>query len=158
MRSIVNVGQSDTSYWLNSRWFSDVKANSYWSSSSYVDSAYEAWIVDINNGIVSYRNKNNEGYHYVWPVRSGQAGKPISWGSSKIAALFSEYGSDSGTWSHNGSSWNRLTDWPPTQMISYGTTGIMSSFNDYGSGNGLYRYDGLSWSRLTDWIPKEPQP
>jgi len=66
-------------------------------------------------------------------------GAPISWGSNKIAALFSDHGSDSGIWSHNGSSWNRLTDWQPAQMIGYGTTGIMASFNDYGSGNGLYR-------------------
>jgi len=82
-------------------------------------------------------------------------GAPISWGSSRIAALFSDYGSDSGIWSHNGSSWSRLTDWQPAQMIGYGTTGIMASFNDYSSGNGLYRYDGSAWSRLTDWVPSD---
>jgi len=80
-------------------------------------------------------------------------GAPISWGSSRIAALFSDYGSDSGIWSHNTSSWIRLTDWQPAQMIAYGTTGIMASFNKYGSGNGLYRYNGSSWSRITDWVP-----
>jgi len=82
-----------------------------------------------------------------------QIGAPISWENTKIAALFSDYGADSGIWSHDGSSWRRLTDWQPAQMIGYGTTGIMASFNDYGSDNGLYRYDGSSWSRLTDWVP-----
>jgi len=79
---------------------------------------------------------------------------PISWGSNKIAALFSDYGSDSGIWSHDGSSWSRLIDWQPAQMIACGTSDIIASFNDYGSGNGLYRYNG-SWSRITDWAPRD---
>jgi len=82
-------------------------------------------------------------------------GAPLSWGSSKIAALFSDYGADSGIWSYDGNSWQRLTDWKPAQMIGYGTAGIMASFNGYGSGNGLWRYDGSSWSSLTDWVPAD---
>jgi len=88
-------------------------------------------------------------------VNKAQYLSPNSWGSNKIAALFSNYGSESGIWSNDGSSWNRLSDWQPIQMIGYGTTGIMASFKDYGSGNGLYRYDGSSWGRITDWVPSD---
>jgi len=83
------------------------------------------------------------------------AGIPVSWGRNNIAALFSDYGSDSGIWSNDESSWQRLTDWKPSKMIGYGTTGIMASFNKYGNDNGLYRYDGSSWSHLSAWVPSD---
>jgi len=94
-----------------------------------------------------------------WSFTTGSAtneiGAPISWSSSKIAALFADYGGDSGIWSHDGNSWNRLTDWKPAGMISYGTSGILATFNAYGSGNGLYKYDGSSWSMMTNWVPSQ---
>jgi len=90
-----------------------------------------------------------------WVTTPGVAA-PISMGSNgdQIAALFADYGNDSGIWSRDLNSWRRLTDWQPARMIGYATTGLLASFNDYGSGNGLWRYDG-SWARLTDWVPAD---
>jgi len=86
-------------------------------------------------------------------TKKNNIGAPMTWGSSKIAALFADYGSDSGVWSHDGSGWGRLTDWQPAQMSGCGTAGIIASFNDYGSGNGLWSYEDSAWRRLTDWFP-----
>jgi len=117
---------------------------------------YERFYAIANETTSSNGSDYRATYIYGFDASEGASvGAPISWGSGKIAALFADYGSDSGIWSHDGSNWNRLTDWQPAQMIAYGTTGIMASFNDYGSGNGLYRYDGSSWNRLTDWIPSD---
>jgi hypothetical protein len=50
--------------------FSNVQASYYWSSSSYADGTYYAWLVYMSGGGVYYVNKYS-GY-YVWPVRAGQ--------------------------------------------------------------------------------------
>jgi len=82
-------------------------------------------------------------------------GAPVAWGSDKIAALYSDYGSDNGIWSHDGSSWKRLTDWQPGQMIGYGSSGMAANFNSYGIDNGIWKYDGATWARITDWTPRD---
>jgi len=52
--------------------FTNVQSSLYWSSTSYADYTVIAWVVDLDGGYVSNRNKT-DGY-YVWPVRAGQVG------------------------------------------------------------------------------------
>jgi hypothetical protein len=49
----------------------------YWTSSSYVGNAYNAWSVNMDNGSASNLNKTGY-YFYVWPVRGGQSWKTLS--------------------------------------------------------------------------------
>ena len=70
LESLVNSEAAIQATFLNAQGFNFVQANDYWSSSSYVASAANAWIVDMSNGIVfaSFKTLSN----YVWPVRAGQ--------------------------------------------------------------------------------------
>ena len=53
--------------------FTNVQSDYYWSSSTYADSTYYAWFVDMYDGYMYYNGKDG-GYNYVWPVRAGQSG------------------------------------------------------------------------------------
>jgi len=70
LESLINSGEADTAYWLNSQGFSNVQSNSYWSSTTYAGLTDYAWLVHIGDGYVYYCVKGNGGC--VWPVRSGQ--------------------------------------------------------------------------------------
>ena len=50
--------------------FSGVQSFSHWSSTTYKDYPYLAWVVDLYDGSFFYEYKLNSGY--VWPVRGGQ--------------------------------------------------------------------------------------
>jgi len=92
-------------------------------------------------------------------TKKGHIGAPISWGSGKIAALFADYGSGNGIWSHDGSGWQRVTDWTPAKVQPWKDNGRLAGiFSNYGSGNGIYSYDDSVWTRLTDWVPAAMAP
>jgi hypothetical protein len=42
----------------------------YWSSSTYTNNSYYAWVVRMWDGYVPSISKSGNGY--VWPVRAGQ--------------------------------------------------------------------------------------
>ena len=69
LESLLNVGQNNTSAWLNGLGFANVQANYYWSSSTIAYSTDSAWVL-LRDSVVSYNFKTI--FYYVWPVRSGQ--------------------------------------------------------------------------------------
>jgi len=70
LASLVNRGQPDTAAWLNTQGFSDVQAGGYWSSSTYVATAWNAWGVNMHDGAeTSFARKHDI---HVWPVRGGR--------------------------------------------------------------------------------------
>jgi hypothetical protein len=69
LRSLVNYGQSNVAAWLNTQGFSNVQASYYWSSTTYAAYTGNAYLVNMNDGAMSYGDKA-DGY-YVWPVRGG---------------------------------------------------------------------------------------
>jgi hypothetical protein len=56
--------------WLNSKGFSNVQSDGYWSSTTFAGSTVDAWGVNMWYGLVSYGVKAD--IYYVWPVRGGQ--------------------------------------------------------------------------------------
>jgi hypothetical protein len=71
LKSLVNYSQSDIATWLNSQGFTNVQAESYWSSTSQTAAAQVAWSVYMYGGGVEDVPKSIN-MLYVWPVRSGQ--------------------------------------------------------------------------------------
>jgi hypothetical protein len=57
-----------TGPWKEGDAFSGVQPDSYWSSATDVNVAFNAWYVNLGNGIVNDRDKKT-GAHFVWPVR-----------------------------------------------------------------------------------------
>ena len=90
LRSLVHSGYNeqscggapcvDMSDWLNSKGFSNVQFDYYWSSTTYADDTsydtHDAWIVSMWDGYVYYVYKTHN--YYVWPVRGGQYDSPDS--------------------------------------------------------------------------------
>ncbi|MBI5192612.1 MAG: DUF1566 domain-containing protein, partial [Nitrospirae bacterium] len=73
LRSMMHVGQSDSSVWLNSQGFNNVQSITYWSSSSSASYPSNAWVVGLWVGYVGDGGKSFDLY-YVWPVRTGEVG------------------------------------------------------------------------------------
>jgi hypothetical protein len=69
LQSLVNYGERSPAAWLNlnTQGFVNVRAASYWSSTSYAPLSNLAWHVNFNYGSVRALNKSNS--LYVWPVR-----------------------------------------------------------------------------------------
>jgi uncharacterized repeat protein (TIGR01451 family) len=68
--------------------FTNVQADSYWSSTTFAYYPDYAWLVGKWDGYVDDGNKSYYyGYHYVWPVRSGQTG---SLGNLDISVIVSD--------------------------------------------------------------------
>ncbi|MCP3951243.1 MAG: DUF1566 domain-containing protein [Desulfobacterales bacterium] len=59
-----------TNKWTGDNVFTDVQSFYYWSSSTFVEYASDAWIVDLDGGEVSGYDKTETSY--VWPVKAGQ--------------------------------------------------------------------------------------
>jgi hypothetical protein len=72
LESFLNYGTSDSSSWLNSQGFVNVKSSYYWSSTTYPGSTTQAWIVDMQKAKKVYITKSYN--YYGWPVRGGNAG------------------------------------------------------------------------------------
>ena len=54
--------------------FTNVQGFYYWSSTSYADSSFYAWLVNMYYGYMSSSVKSSDASYCVWPVRSGQVG------------------------------------------------------------------------------------
>lgn len=78
LRSLVNYGKSSPAAWLNvTGGFSNVVANSYWSSSSYASSNSNtpaaAWLVNMYDGSVGVTGKSgSDNVRRLLPVRGGR--------------------------------------------------------------------------------------
>lgn len=70
LRSLIHYEQANSATWLNGQGFSNVQANSYWSSTTYSFATTSAWFVTMSGGDVSSFSKS--GTLSVWPVRAGQ--------------------------------------------------------------------------------------
>ncbi len=70
LRSLIHYEQANSATWLNGQGFSNVQANSYWSSTTHSFATTSAWFVTMSGGDVSSFSKS--GTLSVWPVRAGQ--------------------------------------------------------------------------------------
>jgi len=70
LKSLVNVGQSNSGTWLATQGFSNVQSSYYWSGTSYTSGKSSAWSVHMSNGYTNH-NLKSLGYYGVWPVRAG---------------------------------------------------------------------------------------
>ncbi len=52
LESLVNAQQSNPATWLRTQGFTNVQSYYYWSSTSYANLIFEAWVVHMNNGNV----------------------------------------------------------------------------------------------------------
>jgi hypothetical protein len=71
LESLLNR-QSDPALWLPTQGFLNVRADCYWTSSTYASHAPYAWGVDINGGILAGHDKADR--CHVWPMRQGEPG------------------------------------------------------------------------------------
>jgi hypothetical protein len=80
LASMATNSSRSPSIWLNNsaRGFTGVKAGPYWSSTTHVSNAVNAWSVNMDTGYVNYDFIKDPGgvgigtLLYVWPVRGGQ--------------------------------------------------------------------------------------
>ena len=70
LESLVNAEMGNPSVWLNTQGFTNVQSTWYWSATTGADDTFNAWVVNMNFGIVGSGSKTYR--HYVWPVRAGQ--------------------------------------------------------------------------------------
>ena len=77
LESLIHAGQSDSSAWLRFQGFTNVKMDVYWSSTTFVYSSNEAWVVCFHQGEVTYDLKNSKAY--VWPMRGMTSGPALLW-------------------------------------------------------------------------------
>jgi len=66
LKSLVNYGASNSSGWLNSEGFANMKSSYYWTATTYPGNAAKAWMVNMYNGTEKLGAKNNV---YMLPVR-----------------------------------------------------------------------------------------
>lgn len=72
LESMLNYGAYDSSDWLNSNGFLNVKSSSYWTSTVAASAGIQGWKIDMKQAKVlpvKMRAKL-----YIWPVRNAQAG------------------------------------------------------------------------------------
>jgi hypothetical protein len=70
LKSLVNVGRSNSAKWLNGQGFVNMQPAFYWSSSTYAADTNSAWVVNMTDGSVVPFAKTKAGC-YVLPVRGG---------------------------------------------------------------------------------------
>lgn len=70
LESLVNSEVANQATFLSAQGFTGVQAYDYWSSSSYVGNAANAWAVSMSDGGVHASSKFS--FYYIWPVRAGQ--------------------------------------------------------------------------------------
>ena len=71
MESLVNYEVTDSSGWLNSVGFTNVKAAGYWSSTTSQRSGAQAWMFNMKKSSRVKILKSKKSKSYVWPVRGG---------------------------------------------------------------------------------------
>jgi len=73
LASIVHSGQSNIYTWLSTQGFSNVQANCYWSSTTYVPGhGGMKWFVRMDDGQVNVDSADATVTYCAWPVRLGQ--------------------------------------------------------------------------------------
>ena len=151
LKSLVNLGQSNTLSWLITEGFTNIQSGNYWSSTSAaVDTSGMAWAMEFNNEIVDYDGKTNT--YYAWPVRSGQSGTADPTYPSNIPGtgqIQSYYANDDGDL-HT----TKGVNWPLTRFTviyrdSSGDCSVQTSDCDGDSTNDLVKDEltGLIWTR-----------
>jgi hypothetical protein len=70
MESLINAGEVKSATWLNGQGFSNVQTIAYWTSTTHLKNASQAYYLNVSTGVMSYNNKTS--VYYVWPVRGGQ--------------------------------------------------------------------------------------
>jgi hypothetical protein len=69
LESMINFEVSDSSGWLNSVGFTNVKSSSYWSSTTSQRSGAQALMINMKKSGKLLKNKQSTSY--AWPVRGG---------------------------------------------------------------------------------------
>ncbi|HZV82067.1 MAG TPA: DUF1566 domain-containing protein [Geobacteraceae bacterium] len=80
LSSLIHRGQADQVAWLTGQGFSNVQNDIYWSSNG-LDGMLSAlaWYVNIKNSWIMYGSDNSKNSsNYVWPVRTGSTGEPLT--------------------------------------------------------------------------------
>lgn len=75
LQSLQNKGQADSAAWLVFAGFADVQSSNYWTSNTYSQGTFNAWIVNMWWNNVPFDSKNST--LNVWPVRSGFFSKTV---------------------------------------------------------------------------------
>jgi hypothetical protein len=122
LESLVNYGTSDTSKWLNTQGFVNMKSSSYWSSTTYQAGTSQSWVISMNNGLGSQSGKSNT--LYFLPVRYTDSSNSPE--VSKTGQTMSYAQGDDGS-IHAGA------DWPAPR------------FADNGDGTATDNLTGLMW-------------
>lgn len=68
--SLINAEQPNAGLWLNEEGFINVQTESYWTSTTFHDNKYHAWIISMRYGNVGNSKKTAD--NYIWPVRAGR--------------------------------------------------------------------------------------
>jgi hypothetical protein len=69
IESLINFGDANSTSWLGSQGFMNVKSSYYWSSTTYQNNTSQAWGLQMTKGRTATLSKK---YSYsVWPVRGG---------------------------------------------------------------------------------------
>lgn len=74
LESLVNK-ETNLAGWLGSQGFTNLRVDSYWTSTTYASYSSYAWSVAIYGGMVAGRSKSD--LCHVWPVRGGRSGSII---------------------------------------------------------------------------------
>lgn len=73
LESLINRQEPDSSTWLTSMTFTNVRPNGYWTSSTNASISSYAWLVDMEYGLLyDVAKANPTNVYFVWPVRAGQ--------------------------------------------------------------------------------------
>ena len=68
LESMLNYGVSDSSLWLNTGGFSNIKSSSYWTSTAAGFANTQGWKIDMKRAkVLPVKMRSNL---YIWPVRS----------------------------------------------------------------------------------------
>jgi len=132
LESLVNANAQNPGEWLNSQGFIDIQTHdSYWSSTTAVDTPNIAWYVSMWCGHVSSTDKSQSDHLYVMPIRSGQQGNP----DQNFPGNLWKTGQTQTYYSNDDGDLERGVTWPSTR------------FNDHGNGTVTDNLTGLVWTK-----------
>ena len=113
--------------------FSNVQSTWYWSATTGADDTFNAWVVNMNFGIVGSGAKTYR--HYVWPVRGGQSGSLLPAAPTANAATSITTSGFQANWSSvSGATGYRLDVSTSSAFSSF-----VSGYNNLNVGNSTSR-------------------
>jgi len=161
LESLINLGEANTAMWLNTLEFINVKADSYWSSTTYAlykDAAFNISMLDgsLGGGYKSYH------YGYVWPVRAVQNNyypAPI-WKTGQTKCYDTLGTEISCTGTGQDSDIQAGVAWPEQRFMDYGDgtvidslTGLMWTKDANAPGSaGCNPEDTKTWQEALDYV------